>query len=151
MQAGPIVHRRGGCSHWAKTGRLGLADLGREEMEGELGLGAWDLETGHAGAGPSQRRGSAGCLVREAGDGGWRCGMQGMAATSCDEWMDEGDGSGAKEVEEGRGEAGATRVHTGARREDACEELGAAELAAGEARGGEAEKAAGSWKKMVAA
>ena len=32
-------------------------------------------------------------------------GKQSMAATSGDEWMDEGDGSGAKEVEEGRGEA----------------------------------------------
>ena len=34
---------------------------------------------------------------------------------------------------------------------DRAGELGAAELAAGEARGGEAEKATGSWKKMVAA
>ena len=33
---------------------------------------------------------------------------------------------------------------------DRAEELGAAELAADEARGGEAEKATGSWKKMVA-
>ena len=91
----------------------------RADEVGGLGLGAWDLETGHAGAGPSQRRGSAGCLVREAGDGGWRCGMQGMAATSCDEWMDEGDGSGAKEVEEGRGETGAAAVRPGARQNDA--------------------------------
>ena len=37
--------------------------------------------------------------------------------------MDEGDGSGAKEVEKGRGEAGAAVVRPGAQREDAGEEL----------------------------
>ena len=78
-------------------------------------------------------------------------GKQSMAATSGDEWMDEGDGSGAKEVEEGRGETGATAVRPGARREDTGEELGTAELATSEARGGEAEKAAGSWRSWALA
>ena len=84
---------------------------------------------------------------------------RGGGASGDKRWRDdhrmrgETDGNRFPAVGGGSGEARAWRRRTcrrrgrGAGEQMACE----AELAAGEARGGEAEKAAGSWKKMVAA